>query len=126
MLLCEIVKILICYRICGCGEGEAGCRVCGQCQICTGDPLPENHSLEEVVKSDDVVEIYQKWRQNAEIIYHLLNQPSAREFSDLHDCTSARDDCTPHQHSQVPPSLYHDVPNHSYQLEQLTIAGKMI
>ena len=107
-------KFLICYRICGCGEGEAGCRVCGQCQICTGDPLPENHSLEEVVKSDDVVEIYQTWRQNAEIIYHMLNQ------------SSARDDCTPHQHSQVPPSPYRDVPNHSYQLEQLTIAGKMI
>ena len=54
------------FRICGCGKGEAGCRVCGQCQICTGDPLPENHSLEEVAELEKIVALYECGRKKVE------------------------------------------------------------
>ena len=50
---------------CGCGSGEGGCTKCGACQICTGDPLPDKHSLMTYITSTDldVVAVYEKGRE---------------------------------------------------------------
>ena len=56
---------IVMLRGCGCGEGESGCVECGVCQVCTGDPMPDKHSLMTYITSSDVdvVDIYEKGRE---------------------------------------------------------------
>ena len=62
--VCHLLLILNCSD-CGCGSGESGCTKCGACQICTGDPLPDKHSLMTYITSTDldVVAVYEKGRE---------------------------------------------------------------
>jgi E3 ubiquitin-protein ligase MYCBP2 len=50
---------------CGCGSGDSGCSECGACQICTGEPLPDKHTLMTYITSTDldVVAAYEKGRE---------------------------------------------------------------